>query len=63
MNQTKITDFYKYKPKKILNRRIDKKNKVYGYNKETDSWHCTQCGVDMGSGNPRQLCGKWICYH
>lgn len=62
MNQTKITDFYKYKmSKKILNRLIDKKNKVYGYNKDTDSWHCIQCGIDMGQENPRQLCGKWIC--
>jgi len=59
MNQTKMTDFYKYKmsDKRILNK------KVYGYNKETDSWHCIQCGIDMGSGNPRQLCGKWICYN
>ena len=55
MNQTKITDFYKYiKPPP---------KKVYGYNNETDSWHCIQCGVDMGRGNPRQLCGKWICYN
>lgn len=62
MKQTKITDFYKIS-KRILNRVIDKNKKVYGYNKETDSWNCIQCGVDMGSGNPRQLCGKWICYN
>lgn len=23
---------------------------------------CTECGVDMGINNPRQLCGKTICY-
>ena len=22
---------------------------------------CLECGVDMGPGNPRQLCGKWCC--
>jgi len=22
---------------------------------------CTICEIDMGSGNPRQLCGKWRC--
>jgi len=37
--------------------------KVYGYNSETDSWHCIECGVDMGPNNPRQLCGKTFCYH
>ena len=29
---------------------------------EYDSWHCTQCGVDMGKQNPRQLCGKTFCH-
>ena len=24
-------------------------------------WPCVECGVDMGPGNPRQLCGKWRC--
>jgi hypothetical protein len=37
--------------------------KVYGYNSETDSWHCIECGIDMGPNNPRQLCGKTFCYH
>lgn len=46
-----ITDFFKKKEKKIC----------YGYNYETDSWHCTKCGLDMGINNPRQLCGKIIC--
>ena len=22
---------------------------------------CTECGVDMGISNPRQLCGKYVC--
>jgi hypothetical protein len=26
-----------------------------------DSCYCTECGVDMGSHNPRQLCGKTYC--
>ncbi len=34
---------------------------IRGYNPETDSWHCSECGVDMGSINPRQLCGKYYC--
>ena len=37
------------------------KDKIYGYNPETNEWHCTTCGVSMGENNPRQLCGKWIC--
>jgi len=36
---------------------------VYGYNSETDSWHCLACGEDMGQMNPRQLCGKIYCYN
>ncbi len=36
-------------------------NIIRGYNPETDSWHCSECGVDMGSINPRQLCGKYYC--
>ena len=41
---------------------INKKPKiVYGYNSETNSWHCLTCGADMGPQNPRQLCGKWRC--
>ena len=26
------------------------------------TWHCTQCGTDMGPQNPRQLCGKTYCH-
>lgn len=35
--------------------------KVFGYNSETGSWHCTSCGEDMGEHNPRQLCRKYYC--
>jgi len=48
--QTIITDYF-YK----------KKNIVYGYNKDTGSWHCVSCGEDMGQGNPRQYCCKSYC--
>jgi len=24
--------------------------------------YCTECGINMGPGNPRQLCGKTICW-
>ena len=56
-----MTDFYKYKRDRIRNRLIDKNKKVYGYNRDTDSWHCIQCGIDMGQENPRQLCRKYYC--
>lgn len=48
--QTIITDYFK-KEEKI----------IYGYNEKTDSWHCIECGTDMGPMNPRQLCGKTKC--
>ncbi len=51
--QTYITDYFQKTPKK--------ENKVYGYNSKTNSWHCLECGVDMGPNNPRQLCGKSRC--
>lgn len=35
--------------------------RVFGYNAATGSWHCTQCGENMGPGNPRQLCRKSYC--
>ena len=56
MRQTKIQDFFK--PFGI----VKKVKKCYGYNSETEEWHCIECGVSMGRGNPRQLCGKWRCY-
>lgn len=48
MKQKKLTDFFEIK-------------KFYGYNKEKDTWHCLKCGVNMGTHNPRQYCGKTYC--
>lgn len=47
-----ITDFFKY---------IPKEKKVFGYNPETEEWHCILCGISMGCNNPRQLCKKYYC--
>jgi hypothetical protein len=55
--QTLITDYFKKNNQEL---QIEK---VYGYNFKTDSWHCLQCGLDMGPNNPRQLCGKSYCYN
>lgn len=52
MKQKFITDFYKIKKET---------NKIKGYNKKTNSWHCLECGCDMGKNNPRQYCGKTCC--
>lgn len=72
--QTLITDYFqplykennKNKRQRLISEyyEVDKNKKqkiVYGYNSETNSWHCLSCGVDMGPQNPRQLCGKWRC--
>jgi hypothetical protein len=48
LKQTKITDYYK--------------TKVNLY-EEIETWLCTQCGIDMGKCNPRQLCGKTFCFN
>jgi len=24
---------------------------------------CIMCSIDIGRSNPRQLCGKWMCYN
>ena len=70
--QTFITDYFssKRKKKKYITDYFKKKSKpnkkndiIYGYNSETESWHCTSCGLDMGKMNPRQLCGKYFCYY
>lgn len=37
------------------------KKKIYGYDPLRNTWHCFECGLDMGSSNPRQLCGKYKC--
>jgi hypothetical protein len=74
--QTLITDYFQPLYKETTNNtnkrqrliseyyETDKSKKqkiVYGYNSETNSWHCLTCGIDMGPQNPRQLCGKWRC--
>jgi len=62
MNQKLITDFYKIIKFDKNNKNTNNlKKKIYGYNSETDSWHCVECGIDMGINNPRQLCGKIYC--
>jgi len=69
MKQTLITDFLPVKSGKKNMKITDffkpvisnKEPKVYGYNCKTHSWHCTQCGEDMGEHNPRQLCRKTYC--
>ena len=62
MKQKLITDFYSCENKlKKLKRTEHQEEKVYGYNEKTDSWHCTECGIDMGPNNPRQLCKKFYC--
>ena len=48
----KITSYFQIMPKK-----------VYGYNKQTDCWHCMECGINMGKSNSRQLCGKYQCFY
>lgn len=59
MDQKLITDYF---PKKIsLEKKKNPDKKVYGYNPDTESWHCMTCGIDMGKFNPRQLCRKWYC--
>ena len=72
MNQTLITDYYPLQKDNISkpnNNHLQKDNNskpndniVYGYNVLTASWHCMECGIDMGSSNPRQLCGKNFCW-
>lgn len=74
--QTLITDYYHSIKKRNFDFINDERqknwnsqklhkseNKIYGYNSETDSWHCLKCGIDMGYNNPRQLCGKTYCYN
>jgi hypothetical protein len=55
MKQKFITDYF-------MTEKI-KKDKVYGYNSITKSWHCLNCGIDMGYDNSRQLCGKIYCLY
>ena len=50
------SDDEKYESEKL------KISNTHGYNYDTGSWHCIECGIDMGPTNPRQLCGKSRCY-
>lgn len=63
IKQTLITNFFKIKKKttQTLITEYFEPVKVFGYNEKTGSWHCLQCGTDMGPQNPRQLCGKTYC--
>ncbi len=61
LKQKKLTDYYSLtNEKKEFNNKVIIQN-VFGYNDKTDSWHCLECGEDMGPTNPRQLCGKSYC--
>ncbi len=66
--QTLITEHFKpserFESTKSLEEPVkspDTVELVYGYNEKTNSWHCLECGDDMGPTNPRQLCGKYYC--
>lgn len=59
LRQTFITDYFPYIKQENNQKEIEI---IRGFNEETFSWHCLICGIDMGPGNPRQLCGKWKCY-
>ncbi len=50
-----------YQNNDIKENTIIKNTIIRGYNLETDSWHCIECGIDMGPCNPRQLCKKTYC--
>jgi hypothetical protein len=74
MRQSLITEYFaliktksKRKIQSLMTDYLESENIckpiVYGYNSETDSWHCLACGEDMGKTNPRQLCGKTYCYN
>ena len=52
--QSLITTFFTKDVKEI------KENKNI---KKEDSWYCIECGVDMGPNNPRQFCGKYMCFN
>lgn len=65
--QTYITQYFLEKnennEKNQKNQKNQKNEKIRGYNPHTDSWHCTECGIDMGKMNSRQLCGKIYCLY
>jgi hypothetical protein len=45
--------------KSIINKKENTDNDCYSNGELIN--HCVECGVDMGSSNPRQYCGKWKC--
>ena len=67
--QTYITQYFIEKDEKDDNdnneneKNKNKKNIIRGYNPRTDSWHCIECGIDMGKMNSRQFCGKIYCLY
>ncbi len=61
VKQTKQTNVKAYKTTLITDYYKPMTKKVFGYNPETDEWHCLLCGISMGSNNPRQLCRKTWC--
>ena len=46
--------------KSIINKKENTDNDCYSNGEPIN--HCVECGLDMGSSNPRQYCGKWKCY-
>ena len=63
--QTYITNYFKEieKDEKDEKNNEKKNEKIRGYNPHTDSWHCIECGIDMGKMNSRQFCGKIYCLY
>ena len=62
MKQKLITEFFVNVNVNIkTNKQIQAK--IFGFNSITESWHCVECGEDMGKLNPRQLCGKTFCFN
>lgn len=63
--QTYITQYFieKNEIENEIEKNKNKNEKIRGYNPRTDSWHCTECGIDMGKMNSRQLCGKIYCLY
>jgi hypothetical protein len=65
VKQTIMTDYFKVvKKQKIITysfKIVKKQKKIYGFNKNTEEWHCLECGISMGSNNPRQFCRKTYC--
>ncbi len=41
--------------------QIEQDQIVYSSNNLIPTWNCTICGIDLGTHNPRQFCGKYYC--